>query len=316
MRITVLDGYAVNPGDLSWAPLEAVGETKIFDYDDPDDAERRCAGTQAVFVNRAPLSGALLSRLSELRFIGTLGTGYNMVDLACCRERGITVCNVPGYSTMSVAQHTFALLLALTNRVESADRAAREGFWTGLPAENPLAHYAQGLEGKTFGIIGFGTIGRAVARIALAFGMRVVATSRTHTAGSRDGVTFLPLGELLETADIVTLHCPLTDETRGLIGEKALGMMRPGALLLNTARGPIVDEEALRTALDSGRLSGAAVDVLTGEPGFSGPLKGAKNCLVTPHIAWTAEGPRRTLIDVSAANLRTFLAGKPQNRVV
>lgn len=315
MRITVLDGYAVNPGDLSWEPLEKLGQLTVFEYGDPERTAERCAGAQAVFVNRAPLAGDVLPRLPELRFIGTLGTGFNMVDLGCCRAHGITVCNVPGYSTMSVAQHAFALLLAFTNRVESADMAARDGFWTGLPAKKPLEHYVRGLDGRTLGVIGFGSIGRAVASIARTFGMRVVATSRTHTAGSADGVTFLPLGELLEMSDVVTLHCPLNEQTRGLIGEKSIRMMRPGALLINTSRGPVVDEDALCAALNSGRLGGAAVDVLTGEPRISGPLAHAANCLITPHIAWTAEGPRRTLIDVSAANLRAFLEGIPQNRV-
>lgn len=316
MRITVLDGFAMNPGDLSWQPLQALGETRVFDYTEREQVMERAAGAEALLVGRTPLRSETLEQLPSLRYIGTLGTGYNMVDLACAKERGIVVCNAPGYSTMSVAQHAFALLLALTNHPEQADRAARSGYWTGLPDSRALSVYVNGLEGKTLGIIGYGSIGRQVACIALAFGMNVAATSRSHRQGGEDGMRFLPMDEVLKTADVLSLNCPLTDETRGMIDSRALGLMKPNAVLINTSRGPVVREEDLAAALNEGRLRAAGVDVLSCEPDIAkSPLATAKNCLITPHIAWTSAEARSALLNIVAANLRAFLNGSPQNRV-
>lgn len=313
----VLDGCACNPGDLSWAPLEVLGELAVFDSTDAERAAERAAGAAAVFTGRTPLSEETVARLPELRFIGTLGTGFNMIDLGACRARHIAVCNVPEYSTASVAQHVFALLLAYTNRPAEADGAARAGFWTGLPLPGSLRHYTTGLAGMTLGVVGYGSIGRKVARIAEAFGMQVLATSRSRQSGGEDGVRFAALPELLRLSDAVSLNCPLNESTRGLINAGTLALMKPGAVLINTARGAVVDEEALARALNGGALAFAATDVLSDEP-FAGksPLFTAKNCLITPHIAWTAKDARARLIDTAAGNLRAFLRGGAANRVV
>lgn len=313
----VLDGCACNPGDLSWAPLEALGELAVYDSTDVKQAAERAAGAAAVFTGRTPLSAETVARLPELRFIGALGTGFNMIDLGACRARRIAVCNVPEYSTASVAQHVFALLLAYTNRPAEADRAARAGFWTGLPLPGALGHYTTGLAGMTLGVVGYGSIGRKVARIAEAFGMQVLATSRSRQSGGEDGVRFTALPELLRLSDAVSLNCPLNESTRGLINAETLALMKPGAVLINTARGAVVDEEALARALNGGALAFAATDVLSDEP-FAGksPLFTAKNCLITPHIAWTAKDARARLIDTAAGNLRAFLRGEAANRVV
>jgi len=320
MKITVLDGHTANPGDLDWSAVaDAAGagtDLHIYARTDPADVLGRCAGCEAVFANKVVLDADTLGRLSGLRFVGVLATGYNNVDVAAARRLGITVCNVPAYSTDSVAQLVFAMLLELTNHVALYDASVRRGDWTACPDFSYTLGSITELAGKTMGIYGMGSIGRRVAQIATAFGMHVCTPSRKPAAELPAGVERTTFESMLERSDVVTVHAPLTDGTRLLFGTQTFARMKPGAIFINTARGPIVDEDALAAALASGHLGGAAVDVLTAEPPRAGsPLIGAPRCIVTPHIAWESTEARRRLIDISAANLRAFLAGRPVNVV-
>lgn len=315
MDIVVLDGGTTNPGDLSWAPLEALGRVTVYDSTPADCVVKRAQNAEALIVNRIVLNRAVLDALPKLRYIGTLATGYNTIDVRAAREKGVTVCNVPLYCVETVAQLTLALLLALCNRVEHLSAVTRSGGWNdAVEATHTTAPILE-LSGKTLGILGFGNIGRAVAQLGLALGMRVLAHSRTQRA-LPTGCTWCSFETLFETADVVSLHCPLTDETRGIVGASVLARMKPTALLINTARGALVDENALADALNSGRLAGAGLDVMAEEPPRADhPLLTAKNCLITPHIAWASREARLRLIDAVTGNLRAFLAGQPVNVV-
>lgn len=315
MDIVVLDGGTTNPGDLSWAPLEALGRVTVYDSTPADCVVKRAQDSEALIVNRIVLNRAVLDALPKLRYIGTLATGYNTIDVRAAREKGVTVCNVPLYCVETVAQLTLALLLALCNRVEHLSAVTRSGGWNdAVEATHTTAPILE-LSGKTLGILGFGNIGRAVAQLGLALGMRVLVHSRTQRALPA-GCTWCGFETLFETADVVSLHCPLTDETRGIVGASVLARMKPTALLINTARGALVDENALADALNSGRLAGAGLDVMAEEPPRPDhPLLTAKNCLITPHIAWASREARLRLIDAVAGNLRAFLAGQPVNVV-
>lgn len=315
MDIVVLDGGTTNPGDLSWAPLEALGRVTVYDSTPADCVVKRAQDAEALIVNRIVLNRAVLDALPKLRYIGTLATGYNTIDVRAAREKGVTVCNVPLYCVETVAQLTLALLLALCCRVEHLSAVTRSGGWNdAVEATHTTAPILE-LSGKTLGILGFGNIGRAVAQLGLALGMRVLAHSRTQRA-LPTGCTWCSFETLFETADVVSLHCPLTDETRGIVGASVLARMKPTALLINTARGALVDENALADALNSGRLAGAGLDVMAEEPPRPDhPLLTAKNCLITPHIAWASREARLRLIDAVAGNLRAFLAGQPVNVV-
>lgn len=315
MDIVVLDGGTTNPGDLSWAPLEALGRVTVYDSTPADCVVKRAQNAEALIVNRIVLNRAVLDALPKLRYIGTLATGYNTIDVRAAREKGVTVCNVPLYCVETVAQLTLALLLALCCRVEQLSAVTRSGGWNdAVEATHTTAPILE-LSGKTLGILGFGNIGRAVAQLGLALGMRVLVHSRTQRALPA-GCTWCGFETLFETADVVSLHCPLTDETRGIVGASVLARMKPTALLINTARGALVDENALADALNSGRLAGAGLDVMAEEPPRADhPLLTAKNCLITPHIAWASREARLRLIDAVAGNLRAFLAGQPVNVV-
>ena len=315
MDIVVLDGGTTNPGDLSWAPLEALGRVTVYDSTPADCVVKRAQDAEALIVNRIVLNRAVLDALPKLRYIGTLATGYNTIDVRAAREKGVTVCNVPLYCVETVAQLTLALLLALCNRVEHLSAVTRSGGWNdAVEATHTTAPILE-LSGKTLGILGFGNIGRAVAQLGLALGMRVLVHSRTQRALPA-GCTWCGFETLFETADVVSLHCPLTDETRGIVSASVLARMKPTALLINTARGALVDENALADALNSGRLAGAGLDVMAEEPPRPDhPLLTAKNCLITPHIAWASREARLRLIDAVAGNLRAFLAGQPVNVV-
>lgn len=315
MDIVVLDGGTTNPGDLSWAPLEALGRVTVYDSTPADCVVKRAQNAEALIVNRIVLNRAVLDALPKLRYIGTLATGYNTIDVRAAREKGVTVCNVPLYCVETVAQLTLALLLALCCRVEHLSAVTRSGGWNdAVEATHTTAPILE-LSGKTLGILGFGNIGRAVAQLGLALGMRVLVHSRTQRALPA-GCTWCGFETLFETADVVSLHCPLTDETRGIVGASVLARMKPTALLINTARGALVDENALADALNSGRLAGAGLDVMAEEPPRADhPLLTAKNCLITPHIAWASREARLRLIDAVAGNLRAFLAGQPVNVV-
>jgi glycerate dehydrogenase len=308
MKICVLDGLTLNPGDLSWAGFEALGRCEVHERTAPADIVPRAGGAEIVLTNKTPLSAETIAQLPALRYIGVLATGYNVVDAAAARARGVPVTNTPAYGTQSVAQHTFALLLELTNHVGRHAQSVREGGWARCPDfcywEQPLT----GLEGRTMGIVGAGRIGGAVARMAEAFGMKVIFATRKDGRGA--------LERVLRESDVISLHCPLTPETRELINASTLAMMKPTALLLNTSRGPLVHEADLALALNAGRLGGAALDVLAVEPPTAGhPLFTARNCLVTPHHAWATQAARARLMAIAVENLRAFLAGRPAHVV-
>jgi glycerate dehydrogenase len=310
MRIVILDGHTTNPGDLSWEPLERLGSISVHDRTAPGDIVARARDADVVLTNKTPLSAEVIAALPRARLIGVLATGFNVVDAVAARGRGIPVVNVPEYSTPNVAQATFALLLELTNRTGHHDRAVHEGRWAGSADfcfwDGDLVELA----GKTFGIVGHGRIGRAVGRIASAFGMEVIHARRRGGEGS------VALDELFATSDVVSLHCPLTVETKGLVDARRLGLMKRSAYLLNTSRGPLVDEAALAEALAAGGIAGAGLDVLAVEPPARGnPLLTAPRCVITPHIAWATRAARQRLIGTVAANVAAFAAGTPVNVV-
>jgi len=316
MKIVVLDAYTSNPGDLSWAPLTALGPCELFDRTPPDLVVERARDAEIVLTNKAVLDARAIEALPKLRYIGVLATGYNIVDVAAARRRGIPVCNVPEYGTASVAQATFALLLELTNHVGHHAQTVRQGRWSASPDfcywETPLIELA----GLVLGIVGLGRIGRAVARIAQAFGMEVQAFDCAVPPGTVEGVRMVALDTLFATSDVVTLHCPLTADNQGLVNAERLAQMKPSAMLLNTARGGLVVEADLARALEEGRLAGAGLDVLCVEPPPADhPLLRAPNCIITPHVAWATRAARARLIQAAAENVRAFLAGEPTNVV-
>ncbi|MGC9158458.1 MAG: D-2-hydroxyacid dehydrogenase [Terracidiphilus sp.] len=317
MKIVILDGHAANPGDLSWDALKHLGDLEVYDRTPAGAVVERARGAEAVLTTRVPLPAETIRQLDQLRYVGVIFTGYDGIDLAAARERKITVTNVPGYSNTSVSQLVFALLLELCHHVDVHNAAIHAGEWSKGPDfsfwKTPLIE----LEGKTMGIIGFGQIGRQVGRVALALGMRVIASSRTRReTPDWPGFRWCQPEELLSEADVVSLHCPLLPETRGMINAAALARMKPGAFLINTARGPLIVEQDLAEALNAGRLAGAGVDVLSVEPPPAGnPLLEAKNCVLTPHIAWATREARQRLIQRAAENLQAFLEGHPVNVV-
>ena len=319
MRIVVLDGFTTNPGDLEWRALEPLGELTVYDRTPADKILERSAGAEVLLTNKVPLTRETMAALPALRFVSVLATGYNVIDLAAARERGIAVSNAPAYSTRSVQQMTFALLLELTQQCGAHDRAVKDGVWcrcTDITFQlQPLLE----LDGMTFGVLGFGAIGRAVAQTALSFGMKVIACGRQATAladADALGVEWVTREELFRRSDVVSLHCPLTADTANVICAQTLGWMKPTALLINTGRGGLVDEAALAGALNAGRIAGAGVDVLSTEPPSpNNPLLHARNIVVTPHCAWATRSARQRLIDISAANIRAFQAGSPVNVV-
>ncbi len=316
--IVFVDGYATNPGDLSWSALEALGDFTAYDRSAASEVIARLDGVQAVITNKVPLPREVQAALPHLKYIGVAATGYNIVDVIAARELGITVTNIPSYGTHSVAQHTIALLLELTNRVGAHAADTRAGGW----ARNPDWSYSLApsieLAGKTLGIVGFGRIGQQTARIAHALGMKIAAYDHRPESKRVDAfpVTWLTLDGLLEAADVVSLHCPLVDSTRGLINAASLKRMKRSALLLNASRGPLVVETDLAEALELGVIAGAGLDVLSQEPPVAGsPLLSARNCVVTPHNAWASTEARSRLIRMLADNLAAWLAGTPRNVV-
>jgi glycerate dehydrogenase len=312
--IVVLDGFTLNPGDLAWSSLAALGDLTVHDRTPPQLTVARCGSAPIVLTNKVVLDAAALAQLPDLRYVGVLATGYNVVDTAAAAAAGVVVTNVPAYSTASVVQLTFALLLELASGVGRHAGLVRAGRWSAGPdfmfTDGPLTELA----GLTLGLIGLGQIGLGVARVAQALGLEVLAHTRTPRPSA--GVTLVGLDELLAASDIVSLHCPLTDANRGLIDARAIALMKPGAWLLNTARGPLVNEADLAAALNDGRLAGAALDVLSSEPPApDNPLLTAPNCLITPHLAWASTAARRRLMAEAVANVAAFLAGTPRNVV-
>lgn len=316
MKITILDGYGMNPGDMSWAPLEELGDLTVYDRTAPEQVVERAAGSEALLTNKTVLTAETLRALPQLRYVGVLATGYNVVDIDAACELGIVVTNIPAYSTDSVVQMVFAHLLAITNRVEHYTDENRRGRWSTNPDfcywDTPLHE----LSGKTFGIVGLGNIGMAVSRVARAFGMKVKAYTSKRIEELPDGVSKADLDELFATSDVVSLHCPLTDSTRHLVNAERLAMMKPSAILINTGRGPLVDEKALAEALDSERIYAAGLDVLSSEPpAADNPLLTARNCFITPHLGWATKEARERLLSIAADNLRGFIAGDIRNNV-
>ena len=315
MRIVVLDGFACNPGDLSWEEFSRYGTLTVYPRTAAADTAARIGDAEVIFTNKTVIDRAVLEQCPKLRMIGVLATGYNVVDIAAARAHGVTVCNVPAYSTAAVAQMTFALLLEICHQVGAHARAVREGRWERSEDfcfwEHPLTE----LGGKTLGIVGYGAIGQAVGAIGQAMGMKLLVTAR-HEKPVPEGAQFVTLQELLEQSDVVSLHCPQTAENLHMIDAAALSSMKDGAILLNTARGGLVDEQAVAEALRSGRLRAYGADVVSREPILSeNPLLKAPNCFLTPHIAWAAKESRARLLHIAAENLRAFLAGTPQNVV-
>ena len=316
MKIVILDGHAVNPGDLSWDCFLPFGSITVYENTEKHQTIQRVEGADIVMTNKTPITQALLDACPTVKLICVLATGYNVVDCDAARERGIPVCNVPDYGTNAVAQFTFSLLLELCNRVGHHDDLVHRGDWTTCPSFCFWDTPQMELYGKTFGIIGFGSIGRAVGKIAAAMGMEVLAYNRSrHPEGEAIG-KYVDLDTLLAKADILSLHCPLTPENTGMINREVLQKMKDGAILLNTARGGLLDEQAVADALRSGKLRGAAVDVVSREPIQAGnPLLSAPNCIITPHMAWAPIETRQRILDCTVASIRAYLAGAPIHTV-
>ncbi|MBI5685247.1 MAG: D-2-hydroxyacid dehydrogenase [Verrucomicrobia bacterium] len=315
MKIVVLDGYTLNPGDLSWEQFKTLSDFQTYDRTPPELTVERARDAEIIVTNKTVLDRAVIAALPRLRYIGVLATGYNVVDIEAARERGIPVTNVPEYSTANVAQAAFALLLELASRTGHHAQTVREGRWTSAVDfcywDFPLVE----LNGLTLGIVGYGRIGRAVARVGRAFGMKVLASVRRATQ-SEGETQFVDLDTLLRDSDVITLHCPLTPETKELINAARLAQMKPTAFLINTARGGLVNEADLADALNHGRLAGAGLDVLSAEPpSASNLLLRAKNCIITPHIAWATRNARARLMEIAVENVRAWLRGQPQNVV-
>ncbi len=315
MNIVILDGYSVNPGDLSWEGLKEFGDLTVYERTMPDEVFDRSKNAEIIFTNKVILDKEMLNRLHNLRYIGILATGINVVDVKEAARIGIVVTNVPSYSTMSVAQSVFALLLAFTNSAEHYSDEFHSGAWCRCPDFCFVNTDLTELSGKRFGIIGYGHIGQAVGRIAAAFGMQVCAAS-SKPQDKIPEVIKLSEDEIFATCDVVSLHCPLTEDTYHLADEARINSMKSDAILINTARGPLVDEAALAEALKSGKIRGAGLDVLGQEPPREdNPLIKAPRCIVTPHIAWATKEARTRLITIAVDNLRAFIAGSPVNTV-
>lgn len=316
MKITVLDGYGLNPGDLSWKGFEELGDLTVYDRTFPSELMERAEDSEILITNKTVIDDRAIENLPKLKYIGVLATGYNVVDVAAASARGIVVTNIPAYSTMSVAQKVFALLLAVTDRVEHYAERNREGAWAASKDfcwwDTPLMELA----GKTFGIVGLGNIGMAVARIAGAFGMKVRAVTSKAQESLPGNIEKVSLDMLLGSSDVISLHCPLTESTRFIINRESLEKMKDGVILINTGRGPLVDEEAVAEALKTGKLRAFCGDVLGIEPPKSdNPLLHAPNTYITPHIAWATTEARTRLMAIAEDNLRSFLAGHPVNVV-
>ena len=319
MKIVILDGYTLNPGDLSWKGLEKIGDLKVLDrtVNDSEKVIDVIGDAEIVFTNKTIITKEVLERVPNVKYIGVLATGYNVVDIAAASELGITVTNVPAYSTDAVAQFTFALILELTNQVGIHHAAVKDGEWENSIdfsfTKTPLIE----LNGKTLGIIGFGRIGQATAKIAQAFGMKLrVFSNRKYPELESDSFKNVDLETLLSESDIISLHCPLNEKTEGLINKNSIKKMKDGVMLINTSRGPLIVEEDLKNALNSGKIGGAGVDVVSAEPiKKDNPLLQAKNCIITPHIAWAPKEAREILMHIAVKNLEDFLNDNPVNVV-
>ena len=316
MKIVILDGHAVNPGDLSWDFLNQFGEVIVYERTPVGEVAQRIADADIVLTNKSPITEQILNTCPNIKLVCVLATGYNVVDCEATKKRGIPVCNVPDYGTAAVAQFTFAMLLDLCHKVAYHAQTVREGKWCQCPDFCYWDTPQMELAGKTMGIIGFGRIGRAVGRIANAFGMRVIAYNRSQCDEGKAIGSYVNFEELLADSDVISLHCPLTAENTGMINTEAITKMKDGVILINTARGPLVDEAAVAAALESGKLRGFACDVISAEPMVeNNPLKSAPNCIVTPHMAWAPIESRMRIQDCTERSIKAFLDGHPINAV-
>ncbi len=314
--IVILDSYPANPGDLSWDPVAAHGDLTVYEHcpDDPAEVIRRAGCADIILTNKVRFTDELMAALPKLKLIAVQATGYNIIDTAAAKKRGIVVCNVPGYSTNSVAQLTFSFILDFFTGVGEQSEAVQKGDWCNAPDFMFYPRKIQELAGKTLGIFGFGTIGQKVGKIGADFGMRVIYHSRTPKTA--DFAEFVSLEKLFAESDVLTLHAPMTPETALVVNQERLALMKKTAYLINTARGGLVDDAALAEALNRGRISGAGIDVLTQEPPPEDhPLLHAKNCRITPHVGWASLEARKRLIDILGEEIKAFLAGKPINQV-
>lgn len=316
MKIVNLDGYTTNPGDQSWEWLEKYGEYTIYDRTAQNEVVERAKDANALIINKTVITADMIDQMPELKYIGLQSTGYNVVDCAYAKKKGIVVSNIPAYSTNAVAQLVFAFILQITNKVTLHSDAVHSGEWCTCPDfcfwKAPLTE----LDGKTIGILGFGSIGQRVAKIADAFGMHIIAHTPHPKSKEFPDVRFTDLDTLLKESDIVTCHCPLTQQTEGIINKDALSLMKKSAILINTSRGPVIDDKALTDALNNGQIRGAGLDVLRVEPPTEdNPLLTAKNCYITPHIAWAGYETRVRLLSILEDNLKAFVSGNPQNVV-
>ena len=316
MKIVILDGYTTNSGDLSWDSIKQLGDLTVYDRTSNDQIINRCQYAEAVLTNKVILTAEIISALPKLKYIGVMATGYNVVDIDAARSRGIVVTNVPAYSTASVAQLVFAHLLNIASQVALHDSQVHEGKWVNSVDFCFYAAPLIELDGKQIGIVGLGQIGSAVARIAQAMGMKVAAYTSKSQEQLGDGITKMSLEQLFATSDVVTLHCPLTPDTKYIVNAERLATMKANAIIINTGRGPLVNEQDLADALNNGTIAAAAVDVLSCEPPKAdNPLLTAKNCHITPHIAWASQAARTRLIATLASNLQAFINGNPVNNV-
>lgn len=316
IKIVVLDGYTLNPGDLEWDEISALGELKVYDRTDPGDIMERASGAEALFTNKVIITRETMANLPALKFIGVLATGYNVVDTEAAREAGIIVTNIPAYSTQSVAQLAFAHILNFARQVDLHARQVREGAWTGHRDFCFWSTPQTELTGKVLGIIGFGRIGQAIAKIGDAMGMEVIFQNHRKKENIQAYARQVSLEELLHNSDYISINCPLTADNQGFINKQTLSLMKPDAFLINTGRGPLINEQDLADALNSGKIAGAGLDVLSIEPAREGnPLLTAKNCYITPHIAWATKEARVRLMGIAASNLKSFMEGNPVNLV-
>ena len=316
MKIVVLDGYTENPGDLSWGGFEAIGETVVYDRTPEDQIVERIGDAEIVILNKTPITRATLEACPGIKYIGVLATGYNVVDTAAARERGIPVCNIPSYGTASVGQFAIALLLEICHHIGAHSDSVHNGDWERSADWCYWNHPLIELDGKTMGIIGFGRIGQATGRIAKALGMKVIAYDAHPNDAGRALAGYVELDTLLATSDVIALHCPLFPETQGIIDRAAIAKMKDGVIILNNSRGPLTVEQDLADALDSGKVAAAGLDVVSTEPiRGDNPLLKAKNCIITPHISWAAREPRQRIMDMAVENLKAFLGGGAVNVV-
>ena len=319
MKIVVLDGYTLNPGDLNWDGIKKLGDLTVLDRIDhsPSAVIEAIGDAEIVYTNKTPLPQEVLNNVPSVKYIGVLATGYNVVDVDCAKECGIKVTNIPTYGTAAVAQFTLALLLEMCHRIGDHDAAVKNGEWASCPDFCFWKHPLIELSGKTMGFIGFGRIGQATAKLAQAFGLNLLVFNRSQNPDmASDTCQYASLDDVLAKSDIISLHCPLTEDTQGIINQSTIGKMKDGVMIINTARGPLIVEQDLKDALETGKVAAAAIDVASVEPILAdNPLLTAKNCIMTPHIAWASKEARQRLMNSTVENLEAFLGGNPINVV-